>query len=160
MESGRVLPEGIVEVVQDLVEVAVEDFVEAIESAAFAFEEQVRIIEGGAVHDAVGFGLGGEFLEPLTLRVRPLAGGEDGLQGIVHALVIGLQGITQGGLTDVADDAGGDFLVREFLVGGGEAGLGETGLVEFILKLAKLVFVVGDQDRLRGAVALAVEDFA
>ena len=60
-------------------------------------------------------------------------------RGVVHTLVIGLQGITQGGLTDVADDAGGDFLIGDLLVSSREAGLGETSLVEFILKLAKLL---------------------
>lgn len=71
-------PDGIIEVFEDLVELIVEDLVEAVEAAAFAFEDEVLIVERGTVHDAVGLGLGGEFFEPFPLGCGPAAGGKHG----------------------------------------------------------------------------------
>ena len=68
---GLGFPDGVVEVIQDLSQTSVEEFVESVETAALAFEEQIRIVDGGAVDETIGYGLGGQFLEPFALRIGP-----------------------------------------------------------------------------------------
>jgi hypothetical protein len=48
------------------------------------------------------------------------------------------QDIADSGLANVADDAGGDFLIGHPLPGGGEVRFGEARLVEFVLQFAEL----------------------
>ena len=57
--SRRRFPDGVVEVFEDLLELAVEEFVQTGEAAAFAFEDEGGIIQCGAVHKGVGFRLSG-----------------------------------------------------------------------------------------------------
>ncbi len=65
--------------------------------------------------------------------------GEHLLQCVVDALLVGHQGVADGGLADVADDAGGDVLVGHLAPGGGQVGFAEAGLVEFQRQLAQLL---------------------
>ena len=64
------------------------DLVEPREAAAIPLEDQVRVIQGGAVDEEIGLSLGGEFLEPFPLRRGPGAGAEDRLQGLIETAEI------------------------------------------------------------------------
>lgn len=111
-------------------ELTVKELVEAGETAAFAFEDEVLFVEGGAVHKLVGLGLGGDLFQPIALGRGPGPRGEHGLQGTVHPLGEGDERIAKGGLPDVADDAGRHVLIGGLLPCGGEVSLGEAGIVE------------------------------
>ena len=62
-------PDRIVEVFENLLELAVKQPVETIEAASFG-EDEV-FLHGDAVHDEVGFGLGSQYFQPVTLRRGP-----------------------------------------------------------------------------------------
>ena len=113
---------------------AVEEFVQPGKAAAFAFEDQVGVVQCVAVHQQIGLGLGGYALEPVALRLRPGLAcwglGQQVLQGVVHALGIGHQRVSYGGLADVAHDARGNVLVAELAPGAGQTHLGKAGLVQ------------------------------
>lgn len=68
-------PDGMIEVFEDLVKFVVEDLVEAFVAATFALEDEMVFVECGAIDNAVGLGLGGEFFQPLALRGGPIARG-------------------------------------------------------------------------------------
>jgi hypothetical protein len=59
---------------------AFEEAVESREAAAFAFEEEVGIVERVAVHEPVGLGLGRDLLQPLALRGGPALRSEEMLE--------------------------------------------------------------------------------
>src|SRR5215203_2899240 len=80
--SRRPLPQGIVKRVEHLREFAPEDTVEPGEAAAFALEDEVRVVECGAVDNEVSLGLRGDSLQPLTLRRAPGARDKHLLQSV------------------------------------------------------------------------------
>ena len=98
-------------------ELAVENLIQPVEASAFAFENEIRIVDGGAVHQHVGLGLRSNALEPIALRCAPgLACGrmrQQMLQGPIHALGIRYQRVTDGRLANIADDAGRDVVTLD-----------------------------------------------
>ena len=81
----------------------------------------------------------GQSLEPATLHGRPRLHGIDFLHGMVHPLLEREQRFTDGGLADIADDAGGYFLVGLGAPGAFQAGLAEAILVEEQAHFTKLL---------------------
>ncbi|VAW94458.1 hypothetical protein MNBD_GAMMA20-1226, partial [hydrothermal vent metagenome] len=65
-----------------------------------------------------------------ALDGRPIVEPVDFAHGILHPLLKGNQGFAQGRLADVADDAGGNFVVGLVAPGGAQGGLAEAVLVE------------------------------
>ena len=98
----------------------------------------VGVVDGFAVDNAIGFGLGGNPLQPLALWRAPGARCQNALQSAIHALVIGQKGITHHRLANIANDAGGNLLVGQLAPSGGEIGFAKAGLIQFPQNLAQL----------------------
>ena len=83
------MPEAGIEGFEDLAQFAIEDLVEPVVAAAFATEDEIRVVQRFAVDELVGLGLGGDALELVALRSAPVTAGKDLLQGVVDPLGVG-----------------------------------------------------------------------
>src|SRR5690606_27396840 len=102
------LPDGLAQLGEQRLELAVEELVQALEAAV---GRELPLIEAAAVDDFFQRQLLADALEPLALAVRPGAAREHLLQVAIDALGVRQQRVPEGSLADEAEDAGGDLLV-------------------------------------------------
>jgi hypothetical protein len=106
--------EVFVDIIQDLLKIALEDFVKTVESTMGGKGAAIEVI---AIQDCLGYKLFFNTLKPLSLDRSPFLHSIYTGHGVVDAILVTDQGIAQGLPSDEGDNVSSNLLVFPVLPG-------------------------------------------